>query len=59
MTFDAEHKKSSQEIRSLRRRGTGGGAPRLRASQVAALERPRHSIHYRSLRALIPHNKNK
>ena len=51
MTFDAEHKKSSQAIRSLRRRGDPYGTPRLRASQVAALTCHRHVIHCRSLRA--------
>ena len=50
MTFDAKHKKSSQAIRSLRRRGDPYGTPRLRASRVAALTCPRHVIHYRSLR---------
>ena len=50
MTFNAKHKKSSQAIRSLRRRGDPYGNPRLRASQVAALTCHRHVIHSRSLR---------
>ena len=50
MIFNAKHKKSSQAIQSLRRRGDPYRTPRLRASRVAALTCPRHVIHCRSLR---------
>ena len=58
MTFDAEHKKSSQAIRSLRRRGTGGGArPAVRGRPPRVAKRSQRFA--KSPRVRAPKARNK